>query len=111
MRTEVYRPDFDYDTELGEKEIANQHTWDLYAWAVLTVEVLAGKSLFSKKEVSEQLHGDVGKALGEEITSLFQIAYPKILWSDPRTSRHSKPNWMLHAPGDRRLWNNERLFH
>ena len=32
MRTEVYRPEFDYDTELGAKEIANQHTWDLYAW-------------------------------------------------------------------------------
>ena len=74
MRTEVYRPEFDSDTELGEKEIANQHTWDLYAWAVLTLEVLAEKSLFSKKEVSEQLHGDVGNSLGEEITSLFELA-------------------------------------
>ena len=74
MRTEVYRPEFDHDTELGEKEIANQHTWDLYAWAVLTIEVLAEKSLFSKQQVLEQLHGDVGKALGEEITSLFELA-------------------------------------
>jgi serine/threonine protein kinase len=101
MRTEVYRPEFDYDTELGEKEIANQHTWDLYAWAVLTVETLAGKSLFSKKEVSEQLHGDVGNSLGEEITSLFELALSEDPLERPKDIKAFKVK--LDAARSRRL--------
>ena len=73
MRTEVYRPEFDYDTELGAKEIANQHTWDLYAKG-MTVELLSDKSLYSKKEVLEQLDGELGKSLGKEVTGLLEQA-------------------------------------
>jgi len=75
MRTAPYRPEYDKNSDAGAKELSSQHTWDLFAWAVLAVELLANEHVGdSVDEAKTLLNGKVSKLVGPEITKLLKSA-------------------------------------
>ena len=79
IRTEPYRPNYDESTEKGKKEIRHQDTWDLLAWAVLTVEFLVNQHLDTLEEVRSHLEEKIAVEVDREIVDLLR----KALSDDP----------------------------
>ena len=74
LRTRPYRPEFTESSALEKKELAHQKTWDLFAWAILTIELLADRSVDSSQEALEVLDAEIAPKLDEEIVELIKSA-------------------------------------
>lgn len=72
LRTLPYRPEFIASTEHGKNEIAHQKTWDLFAWAILTIELLANRSVDSAQDALEVLNTEIAPKLDAEIVELIK---------------------------------------
>ena len=81
FRTKMYRPEF---TENGDKELQYQETWDLFAWALLAIEVLANKFLDTWQQASEVLETELAPKMDEEIVNLIKIAMARNPKARPR---------------------------
>ena len=83
--TKPYRPIFNPHSEEGFKEVRHQYTWDLFAWAVLTIEVLANQSVDDGPEEAVKLLDEkVSMNLDNEIVKLLKAA----LSTDPDDRPH-----------------------
>ena len=80
MRTQPYRPEFSTYSELGQKELDNQNTWDIFAWAILSIEVMSNKFVETSEEAISILQKEISNQLGPELVGLLQNALAK----DPR---------------------------
>ena len=80
MRTQPYRPEFSTYSELGQKELDNQNTWDIFAWAILSIEVMSNKFVETSEEAISILQKEISNQLGSELVGLLQNALAK----DPR---------------------------
>jgi len=74
LRTRPYRPEFIASSAQGKKEISHQKTWDLFAWAILTIELMADRSVDSSEEALEVLDTEIAPKLDEEIVKLIKSA-------------------------------------
>jgi len=74
IRTRAYRWDFGLDSKEGQKERANQHTWDLVSWAVIAVECLANENVDSPGDAVQLLNARVAKDLDPQIVGLLEQA-------------------------------------
>ena len=77
LRTAPYRPEFNGGTELEKKELSNQNTWDLFAWAVLSIELLANEHIHTVDEAIAILDEKVIPRIGTEVAALFKSALAK----------------------------------
>ncbi|MDA9954058.1 DUF5710 domain-containing protein [Planktomarina sp.] len=77
LRTAPYRPEFNGGTELEKKELSNQNTWDLFAWAVLSIELLANEHIHTVDEAITILDEKVIPRVGTEVAALFKSALAK----------------------------------
>ena len=77
IRTKAYRWDFGSDSKEGQKERANQHTWDLVSWAIIAVEILANKSVEAPSEAVQILNKQISQDIDPEIFELLQQAISK----------------------------------
>ena len=77
LRTAPYRPEFNSDSKLGSKELSNQHTWDLFAWALLGIELLANEHIDTVDEAITTLDEKVISKVGSEVATLFKSALAK----------------------------------
>ena len=57
-----------------EKEIANQHTWDLYAWSMMTIEFITGQTVDNREEGLALLKQNLGPKVGASIQELLGSA-------------------------------------
>lgn len=74
MSSAPYRPEFTPGTDSGEKEIANQHTWDLYAWSMMTIEFITGQTVDNREEGLALLKQNLGPKVGGSIQELLESA-------------------------------------
>jgi len=74
MRTVPYRPEFSPTSKEGQKELKNQNTWDLYAWAIIAIELLANKFVDNLDEALDLLENQISKDLDKSIVDLIKIA-------------------------------------
>ena len=74
MRTAPYRPEFIEFTELGDKEQKFQNTWDLFSWAILTIELMANQHVYIVDEALDILESKLNPKLGKEITDMLKLA-------------------------------------
>ena len=89
LRTEPYRPDFNPHSEIGRKEIQYQHTWDVFAWAVIVIEIIADTNVDSLEDVFRLLEEEVSQKLEDpEILELLQQALSKEPENRPQTTEH-----------------------
>ena len=77
FKTKPYRPEF---IENGDKEERYQETWDLFAWAITTIELLSYRSVDTWDEALEVLNTELTPNLDRKIVSLIKKAMAK----DPR---------------------------
>ena len=77
LRTAPYRPEFNGGTELGSKELKSQNTWDLFAWAVLGIELLANEHIDTVDDAITILDGKVVSKVGSEVAALLKSALAK----------------------------------
>jgi serine/threonine protein kinase len=77
LRTAPYRPEFNTDSKLGSKELSSQNTWDLFAWAVLSIELLANEHIDTVDEARTILNEKVIPKVGPEVAALFKSALAK----------------------------------
>jgi len=77
LRTAPYRPEFNTDSKLGSKELDSQHTWDLFAWAVLSIELLANEHIDTVEEAVTSLDEKVTSRVGSKVAELFKSALAK----------------------------------
>ena len=74
FRTQPYRPEFKELSDAGKKEIHYQKTWDLFAWAILTIEVLANDFMKTSEEALDVLTEKLASELDEDIVLLLKSA-------------------------------------
>ena len=74
FRTQPYRPEFKELSDAGKKEIHYQKTWDLFAWAILTIEVLANDFMKTSEEALDVLTKKLASELDEDIVLLLKSA-------------------------------------
>ena len=74
LRTRPYRPEFIASSAQGKKEISHQKTWDLFAWAIVTIELMADRSVDSSEEALEVLDTEIAPKLDQEIVKLIKSA-------------------------------------
>lgn len=77
FRTRPYRPEFSDTSKEGAKELQNQMTWDLFAWAVLTIEIVANKFVENVEEALEVLQNEIAPNIDKEIVDLLMSATAK----------------------------------
>ena len=77
LRTAPYRPEFNGGTELGSKELKSQNTWDLFAWAVLGIELLANEHIDTVDDAITILDRKVISKVGSEVAALLKSALAK----------------------------------
>ena len=74
FKTKPYRPEF---IENGDKEERDQETWDLFAWAITTIELLSYRSVDTWDEALEVLNTELTPNLDRKIVSLIKKAMAK----------------------------------
>ena len=80
LRTAPYRPEFNPNNDAGREELRNQQTWDLFAWAIIAIELIANEGVYdSVEEALELLDNKVSPIVGDEVVKLLKSA----LASDP----------------------------
>lgn len=81
FRTKMYRPEF---RENGDRELQFQDTWDLFAWALLSIECLADKFLVTWEQALEVLDTELAPEMDEEIVKLIKTAMARNPRGRPR---------------------------
>ena len=77
FRTKPYRPEFIESSDEGSKELNHQETWDLFAWAVLTIEIVANKFVGTVEEALDILKNEIAPHVDKEIVELLGSATAK----------------------------------
>lgn len=74
FKTKPYRPEF---IENGDKEERYQDTWDLFAWAIITIELLACRFVDTWDQALEVLNTELTPKLDKKLVSLIKKATEK----------------------------------
>ncbi len=74
FKTKMYRPEF---SENGNIELQYQETWDLYAWGLMAIEVLANKFFNTWEQAQEVLTTELAPKMDKKIVSLIKKAISK----------------------------------
>ena len=69
----------------GQKERANQHTWDLVSWAVVAVEMLTNQSVDAPPEAVQILNEQISQDIDPEISNCWSKQYRKTQTNGRRT--------------------------